>query len=348
MFDTATVLRGLADKAGTSGSESSGISDAVEALFLARTDDVWRDPHGDVFARMGSGSPTILICAHMDEVGLAVSGIAENGMLRMARIAGVDPRVLPGLEVTVHGKKPLRGIIGAIPPHLSGNAKEPYRLEELTCDVGLSYEEACALVSVGDSITYAPGDPEELLSGSLTSKTLDDRALITVMLDTMDHLRGRTLPCTVVFCATCEEEVGCFGGGTAGHHVMPDMAVALDVGHAPTEGAPSYRTAPLDRVILYKGGNIHPGMFSMLSACAAEWRVPTATIVAMGATGTDGRRLQMSGLGVPTAVVEVPLKYMHTPVELISVDTLHACARLLTEWLSSISPDWEDKLCWND
>jgi len=145
-----------------------------------------------------------------------------------------------------------------------------------------------------------------------------------------------------------QEEVGCFGARAAGEHIDADISIAMDVCHAPTPDSPSGRTASLDKAAMTRGGNIHPVIYQWLSEAAGRARVPFETVVTMGATGTDARNLQLAREGVPTGLLELPLKYMHTSVELGSLKVVGFCADILTEFLCSIGEDWEEKLCWND
>ena len=203
-------------------------------------------------------------------------------------------------------------------------------------------------LNVGDTITFAPLPPLALQNGAVACKTMDDRALVCCMCDALEMLSRRVLHCTAVFCATVQEEVGCYGAAAAGHHVAPDIGIAMDVSHAPTPDAPTYRTTPLDKVCMTRGGNIHPGVFAMLSRAAKDANIPFAPTVVLGGTGTDARALQLQQGGIPTGLIELPLRYMHTSVEVGSLDTLHNCAKILTECFAAIGDGWEDALCWND
>ena len=344
-YDT---LAALTASPGTSGTEDD-VARVAEQLFRGFTEEVWRDPLGNVYASFGTGRPVILITAHMDEIGLAVTSIEPNGMLRVRPVGGVDPRVLPGSEVVVYGKEPVPGIIGAVPPHLTGgDTKAAYKLEELTVDTGLPYEDVRRLILVGDIVTFAPVPPTRLKNDLVASKTLDDRALITVMTETIKLLQTRLLPCQVIFCATVQEEPGCFGAKIAGEHIHADISLAMDVTHAPTPDAPAFRTAAIDKAAMTRGGNIHPVLYQWLSDAAKRARVPFETIVTMGATGTDARALQLARDGVPTGLLELPIRYMHTSVEVGSLKVIEYCAAILCEFLMGIGPDWEEKLCWND
>lgn len=347
-MDYMETLAALTAAPGPSGNEG-GAAAVVEGLFRQHTDDVWYDPLGSVYARLGSGQPVVLVCAHMDEIGMAVASIEENGMLRLARVGGVDPRVLPGSEVVVHGSRALGGIIGAVPPHLLGDKRDKaYLFEELSCDIGYPAEAVRELVNVGDIITFAPEPPLRLNNNIVSCKTMDDRALISCMCDAMELLKSRVLRCTVIFCATVQEEPGCYGAAAAGYHADPDIAIALDVGHAPTPDAPTYRTVPIDKISMTRGGNIHPGMYTMLSDAARRCNVAFETNITMGGTGTDARALQLQRNGIATGLLELPLKYMHTSVEAGSLDTLHNCAKLLVEFFAGLGDGWEEALCWND
>lgn len=347
-MDYLEALAELTAATGPSGNEG-GAAAVAEKLFRQYTDDVWRDPLGNTYARIGSGRPLVLVSAHADEIGMAVAYIEDNGMLRMRNVGGIDPRVLPGSEVVVHGVRDLPGVIGAVPPHLLGSNRDAaYKLEELTCDIGYPAETVRELVSVGDTVTFAPLPPLMLQNNIVSCKTMDDRALICCMCDALEMLKKRELHCTVVFCASVQEEVGCYGAAAAGCHLDPDIGIAMDVSHAPTPDAPTYHTTPLDKVCMSCGGNIHPGVFDMLKNAATENNVPIAPTVVMGGTATDARAIQLQLGGIPTGLLELPLKYMHTGVEAGSLDTLHHCARLLTETFTAIGEDWEEALCWND
>ena len=228
-MDHVEALTALTAAVGPSGNEE-GAAAVVEALFARHAAEVWRDPLGNVYGRMGSGKPVVLVCAHMDEIALCVAAIEDNGMLRLARVGGVDPRVLPGSEVVVHGRRDLPGVIGAVPPHLLDGARDAaYRLEDLACDVGCPPETVRTLVSVGDTVTFAPLPPLRLQNGFVACKTMDDRSLVSCMCEAMELLSRRTLCCTAVFCATVQEELGCYGAAAAGHHIRPDIGIALAV-----------------------------------------------------------------------------------------------------------------------
>ena len=343
------ILNRLIKASGVTGQERE-ISAVIMELFSGYSSDVWQDPYGNVYARMGQkNEPEIMIMAHMDEIGLMVTDIEKNGLLHFINVGGVDPRVLPGSEVLVLGTEKIPGIIGAVPPHLThGQTGDAYKMEELYLDTGLTYEEVTEKIRIGDYITFAPKDVLELANGQVSSKTLDDRALVLVMLKMMEELGRYNLKCSVVFCASVQEERSGVGAVTGAFRIHPDMAIAIDVHHALTPGVKPYEAYPLDKVVITKGSNIHEKLFEMLMKAAADINVETAVDVDMGNTATDAWDIQVQRGGIPSAIVSPPLKYMHTSVETIDMKTLENCGKVILEFLKGIDDDWEEKLCLDD
>ena len=265
-MDYMATLAALTAAAGTSGNEDN-VAGVVEGLFRQYTGDVWRDPLGNVYARVGSGRPVVLVCAHMDEIGMRVAAIEENGMLRMARVGGVDPRVLPGSEVVVHGVRDLPGVIGAVPPHLLGADRDAaYAIEDLLCDVGYPPESVRELVNVGDTITFAPLPPLALQNGAVACKTMDDRALVMLH---VRRARDAVAARAALYGRLLRHRAGgsrllwrrrCGASRRPGHRHRDGREP-----RPPRLTPPTYRTTPLDKVCMTRGGNIHPGVFAMLS-----------------------------------------------------------------------------------
>ena len=163
-MDIFKAISDLTTLPGVTGNEAA-VSRAVQGYFRAHTDDVWIDAMGNTYGRIGNpDGPTLLVMAHMDEVGMMVTDIEENGMLRLRSVAGVDPRVLPGSEVRVFGRETLPAVVGALPPHLQNtdDKDKAYKIDDLVCDTGLPAERVRALVQVGDNVTFAPFPPMKL------------------------------------------------------------------------------------------------------------------------------------------------------------------------------------------
>ena len=349
-MDMLKAISALTTTPGVSGDEWL-VGDAVAGYFREYTSDVWRDTAGNTCARIGDASkPTLLVMAHMDEIGMIVTAIEDNGMLRVASVAGVDPRVLPGSEVLVMGCERVKAAVGALPPHLlkSGEENNAYKIEDLTCDTGFSPERVKELVSVGDFVTFTPLEPLELKNNIIAGKTFDDRALVVAMIEVMDILKNYKLNCNVVFCASVQEERGSIGAEIGTYNVKPDMAIAIDVCHAPTPGTPQFSTVPLEKVAVTVGSNIHPKMAKLIKESASSQNIEIEVDAAMGHTGTDAWNIQTKIGGVPTGLISLPLRYMHTSVEEISLNTLKNCAKVIAGAAMSIGADWEEKLCLDD
>ncbi len=347
-MDLTGFLNELITAPGVSGGETC-VADIVERHFRKHTDDVWRDPMGSIFCRIGKGKPVLMLMAHMDEIGMMVQRIEDNGTLRLAPIGGVDPRTLPGSEVQVYGREVCRGIIGAAPEEKAGKKRDyAYGIEDLVCDLGMSAEQVKDRVSAGDFVTFDNVPLLRLQDGFFSGKTMDDRALVAALCETLEMLSRVSLNCTVVFAASVQEERGCLGAGPAARGVEPDLAVAADVGHAPIAGARPEDVLQTDKLGFETGGNIHPGVFRLLTEAAENLRIAYEVKATMGHTGTDAWNIQNQMGGIPTGVLSVPLKYMHTSVETLSIETLHNAARLLTEMAVRLDDTWEANLCWND
>lgn len=347
-MDLFAAISDLVAVPGVTGNEHA-VADVILTYFQKYTDDVWKDKLGNVYGRIGEKEkPVVLVMAHMDEIGLMVNFIEENGMLRLTNVGGVDPRVLPGAEVMIYGKEAIPGVVGAIPPHLHTGKQKAYGLEELVCDTGYSAEKVNELISVGDYVTFMPKPVLQLTEDYISSKTLDDRSLVAAMFLCMEMLSKVKLDCSVIFCASMQEERGGLGGTVAAYHTKPDMALVIDVTHGPTPGAQPFETYDMKKVVLTTGANVHPGIFGALQKAADDANIAYEIDAAIGHTGTDGWNVQVVGEGVPLGIVSPPLRYMHTSVEAFYLSTLENVAKVLAGMLKNIDESWEELLCWND
>ncbi|MDR3085011.1 MAG: M20/M25/M40 family metallo-hydrolase [Christensenellaceae bacterium] len=348
-MEIRAFLAEITAKRGDSGFEGP-VAGRIFEEFQKYSKEVSIDKLGNVSAQMGEigeegkKGPTVLVCAHMDEIGLIVTGIEENGFLRFWQIGGVDPHILPGGEVIVHGKEDLFGVIGHRPPHLSSSSPAAARLDELCIDIGLPKSKAEALVRVGDPISFrAP--LTRLLNERVAGKTFDDRACVTAMIVAMEELSRVKLRCRVRFVATVQEEVGVRGAKVAAQALEPDLAVAFDVCHANMPGASPWETMPLGFVSLGKGPTLHPALFRRLEETAGALGIAIQADISSGRTHTDADSAFLANSGVPTALISLPLAYMHTMVETIALRDVREAGRLLAGFLKGVDEDWRDWLC---
>lgn len=343
-MDVTAFLGDVCAVSGLSGMEGP-VAERIAKEFALYSEDVRTDPLGNALATMGDpDGPTVLLSAHMDEIGLIATGFDERGGVQFYQVGGVDPRILPGSEVVIHTQGgDLYGVIGAKPPHLADGAQKAPKLRDLAVDTGFGLATKDR-VRIGDGISFkAP--LVELGNGRIACKTFDDRACVAALLVAMEELKDVKLNCRAVFCASMAEEVGCRGAQVAGFGVDPDMAVALDVCFAPSPGVERHQVVPLDTVALMRGPYLHPAVCKRIADAAEALGVKTETEFSARSTGTDADTLQTARDGIPTALISVPLSYMHTTVELISVKTVREAGRLLAGFLRGVGRDWEEWLC---
>ena len=343
-MDVQKILSDAAQKLGPSGQEMQ-IAEYFAEQFKPFVDEVYVDKMFNVIAHKKGTGPKVMLCAHMDEIGLMVIGIEEDGSLRLSNVGGVDPRILPACRVWVHGKEKLFGTIGALPPHLMSaeDRSNNYKMDKLHIDLGMPAEKVRQLVRVGDLVTF--NTPfTELANGQVAAKSLDDRACVAIMLRAAERLQKMYCEADVYFVCSAEEEVGGRGAQTAAFAVEPDLAVVLDVGFALTPGCGPDVAQPLDAPILTHGPYIQPKLNKRLMDCARAHHIKFNQDVSSRSTGTDADEIGVSRAGVPTVLISLPEKYMHTSVETISLDTLEESARLLAHFISELDASWEDDL----
>lgn len=342
------LLKKLSDMRGISGYEYK-IADQIKDLFKPYADEVTTDTLGNVIAikKCGKGNaPKVMIEAHMDEIGLMVRDVDKNGFISFVNIGGVDFRILPAAEVVVHGKEDILGIIGAMPPHLqtADEADKAIKSDDMAIDVGMSYDEVSRLVSVGDAITLK-SEAMPLLGGRFAGKSLDDRASVAALIKTFELLSKRILEVDVIAVAAVCEEVGGRGAAVAGYSIAPDIAIAIDVTHGITPDNSKNAFELGSGVAIAKGPNIHPALADRLVKCAKDARIKYNLEIEGGDTGTDAWLLQVAGNGIPTALLSIPLRYMHTSVETLAVSDVKAAYELLARFISELDSSLEGWLC---
>lgn len=347
MTDLSGFLGEITALRGISGDEAP-VAKRIADAFAPLCDEVSIDAMQSVTARIGKAGPRVLITAHLDEIGLIATVIEDDGAVRFSRVGGVDPRILPGSRVMVHTEEgPMLGIIGALSPHLmtEEDRKKNYKMEALCVDMGLPKERVHALVHPGTQITLL-GPLTALENRRYASKTIDDRGSVATMLRLAELLQKRELPCQLFLVSAVQEEVGGLGAKTSAFTLNPDIAIAIDVTHAEMPGCSPDDVFPLDKVVLTEGPNIHPGLHSHLMSLAKKHRVDAQTAICPHVTWTDAAALQIARAGVPTALVEIPLKYMHTTVETVSMSVIEESARLLAAFVTELDDGWEGLLCY--
>jgi len=343
-MDIKAYLADISALPGPSGQEGP-VAQALAELFRPLCDEVWVDPMYNVIAHKKGTGPKVMLAAHLDEIALMVIRIEEDGCIRLGQVGGVDPRILPGMQVWVWGKEKLFGVVGAKPPHLltPEDRKKNYSRDDLYVDVGYPADKVRELVKVGDIVTFNT-PATSLMNDRFACKTMDDRACVGILLLTLERLQNMKCDADLYFVATSQEEVGCRGAWAAAFDLEPDMAVALDVCHATIPGSRPDTTCDIDSLCAAEGPFIQPKLFKRLMDTAKEHGIKVQTEVDPSFTGTDTDELQISRAGVPCVLLSLPLKYMHTAVETIDLNALKEGGRLIAHFLAELDASWEDDL----
>ena len=349
---TQQLLQTLADAPGPAGREGT-ICDIVMDLWRPLADDIHVDAMGNLIALQQGTLPgaghrrAVMAAAHMDEIGLIVTGI-ERGFLRIHALGGVDRRVLLGLEVRVHGRSELPGIIGSRPPHVlpASEREKVLPWHELFVDLGLPEDEVQRLVRVGDHITMHQ-TVTALKNGRAAGKAMDNRASVAALTLTLEALHHRAHAWDFYAVATVQEEVGVKGAITSAYGVAPDLAVALDVTFAIQHNDSDPGAFELGKgPTIGAGPNCHPQIVTRLSEAATADEVPTTIEPLPGSSGTDAWGIQVAREGIPCGLISIPVRYMHQPVEVVELKDIERAGRLLTGFVarleSGYTPRWED------
>lgn len=341
-MDLEKFIREVTRKPGVSGYEF-GVNEYIAEQFRPLVDSVEIDAMQSVIARVGSEGPTVMISAHQDEIGLVVTKIEDNGSVRIFRNGGVDPRILPGLEVEIQGRRgPVYGVIGAKPPHLqtAEEAKKAIGYDELYVDTGYNAEKVREMVRVGDSVVML-AEPQMLSDGGMASKTMDDRASVAAMLIAAEELKRMNVKMQVCFVASSQEEVGAYGAYAAAFGTNPDWAIAIDVTHGEGPGTQKFSAHPLDKITIERGPLIHKALGRKLEEVANDYRIPFETSAGGGMTWTDADQIQMVRGGIPTTLLSIPLRYMHTSVETLKLSVVRDAGRLMAMMIARMAEEWE-------
>jgi putative aminopeptidase FrvX len=334
MSETPGLLDRLLRCAAPSGYEGPAAAIWREAASFA---DLSTDGLGSSIARIGEGLPLLAVVGHIDEIGLVVTHIDEKGFLYFAPIGGWDPQILVGQRVEVRGENGLApGVVGRKPIHLLDldQRKKVVELKGLHIDVGAADRDAAAeLVRVGDPVTIA-AEPARLAGDRLTSRSMDNRLGAYVALEALRrcHERGG-LRGSFAAVAAVQEEIGLYGARTAAFALRPDLAVAVDVTHAtdaPGVDEKEVGSHPLGSgPAIGRGSTLSPRVFELLVETAKEAGIEHTISASGRGTSTDADVIQISRAGIPTGLVSIPLRYMHSPVELVDLGDVEAAVELL-------------------
>lgn len=358
MTDYLHHLKELISAPGLSGHERP-IRELIKDTWDSLTDEQYVSRLGSLHGLKKGVAPEprpgVLIATHMDAIGLMISGVVD-GFLRITEIGGLDPRVLPGQLVTIHTRRgtlqgeDLPGMVIQPPSHLlpSDVDSGPVPLEHLWVDTGLDPGEVTRKINIGDLVSFAQ-EPIEMGKDILAGHTLDNRASVAALTCCLDELKGRSHSWDVWAVATAQEEETLGGGLTSAFELDPELAVAVDVTFAQGPGAPDHEAFPMgEGIVLGWGPNIHPGLHRTFKQIAERLELPHVIEALPRHSGTDAYAMQVARAGIPTMVVSIPLRYMHTPVEVVSMKDIRRAGRTLSEFVCSLDEDFMNTLKLDD
>ncbi len=331
-METKELLKALTDIDGVSGRENKVAEVAKE--ILGKYMDVKIDAMGNVIGSRNGNGKHILLDAHIDEIGLVVTAIDDNGFLKVGAVGGVDRRILTANRLTVWGKEPLLGIVCSTPPHLAKSGDDKVKeISEIFIDVGMNAERAREIVSVGDAVTYNQSFAE-LMNGRVTAKSLDDRAGIAVLLKAVEYVTQAKCDARLSVLFSTQEEVGTRGAGVSAFGIVPDEAITVDVSFALAPDLPKNKCGEIDGgAMIGISPILNTAMTNELKRIAKQNNIPHSLEIMGGETGTNADAISLTAQGIPTALISIPQRNMHTPVEIVSVKDVESCARLIADYI---------------
>jgi putative aminopeptidase FrvX len=345
------VLLDLLGARGPSGYEGAPAGVWLEAAgaYAEVSRDVVGTPLALVAARgrRREAARRLLVMGHIDEIGLIVTHIDDQGFLWFRGVGGWDPQILVGQRVTIDTRDgALPGVIGKKPIHLLRDeaAKKVPEIRELHIDIGASDgDDARARVRVGD-VAVIDADPVELPNGRLASRALDNRLGSYVALEAARLVAGAGgAPWELAAVAAVQEETTFGGSRTSAFSLAPDAAIVVDVTHATDAPGIEPRDSGKHELgsgpVISRGSTLNPALFELLYRTARGKKIPFTIEASARATGTDADAVHLSRSGVATALVAIPVRYMHSPVELVQLDDVHACAELIAALALALAPD---------
>jgi len=354
MADILPFLKSLISVSGLSGHETP-VADLITEKWRPLVDELSLSRVGSLHGlKKGRGQkprPSLMIATHMDAIGMRVSKIVD-GFLHITNVGGIDVRVLPGAAVTVHASgsnDELPGVVLMPParflPESAGDGV--LTINYLLVDTGLLPREVDKKIRVGDLISFA-NEPMELAGDVISGHSLDNRASVAALTVCLEELQNKPHVWDVWAVATVQEEVSFLGSYSSAFELRPQMAIVVDGTFGKGPGANGWQTFPLAKGVgLCIGPNMHPFLHERLKSLADRLEIPWFLDVTPAQSGTDAFAVQITAEGIPTALVEYPLRYMHTPVESVALKDIQRVGRLLAEFIVSLEADFVDMIVWD-
>ncbi len=332
------TIMSLADTYGVSGNED-GAAELALSFLKEYTDNCYIKNNSVVgfFGEREEGKPLVLLDAHIDQIGFVVTYITDDGFLKVSGCGGIDRRLLLAQQVVVQGKENVKGIICSIPPHIEKDESKVPEMSEICIDVGMTKEQAEKIISLGDRVLYLQHSAG-LLGDRITGAALDDRCGVACLLRAVELLKKEKLNCSYAVLFSSQEEVGERGAKTAVYDINPDIAIAVDVSFALTSDESELKCGKMGGgCMIGFAPSLDRQLSKQMIETAEKNNIPYQIEVMNGTTGTNADRFSVSKGGVKAVTLSIPLKYMHTPVEVISVSDVENTARLIAAYIKEVN-----------
>jgi len=332
------LLKKLGSLSAVTGRENRA-SEKIAELFRPYCDEVKIDHFFNVIGikKGQSENPgSVLVTAHYDEIGLIVTEIEDSGFLRFSAAGGVDPKAIGAMEVIVHGKKDLFGVIGTKPPHLipPEDVGKAVKMDDMRIDIGYDGKKAKELVSIGDMVSFV-SPPQELLNNRIAGKSMDNRSGVAALVEILKELNKLRHDDDVYVVATVQEELGLIGAFSVTYNIKADLGIVIDVCHGDMPDAPSDETFPLGKGVAVAVGPVLDRRHTKaIIKLAKEEKIPYQIDPETGDTGTEAAVHEVAREGIPVILLSIPSKYMHTAVEMVCVDDVIATGRLAARYIA--------------
>ena len=330
-MNTIELLENLTSLAGVAGDEKCSF-EKLKGLF-SLYGDVSCDTAGNIIIEKDGKGKHILLDAHLDTIGFVVTGITDDGFLRVTKVGGVDMRTIEGVELTIHGAEDIYGIVCTVPPHLSDGESRVSKDGTCVVDIGMSKEEAEKVVSIGDRASFRHSF-DEMQNNRVSSAYTDDRGGIAVLLKALEYTNTEN---KITLVCSAQEETGGTGATCASFNCGADLSLSVDVSFACTPDSNPKECGKMNGGPMIGYSPILSREYSeLLVSIAKENDIPYQKEIMNGKTGTNADHITISKGGIPSALVSLPQRYMHTPVEVVDIRDIENCAKLIARFLERV------------
>ncbi len=326
----------LSELYGASGSEEEAVSSVAELMKELDLGCNIDNRSTSLIAKFGEfqdGLPLIALDAHIDQVGMIVTYITDEGFIKFSNLGGLDRRLLPAQQVIIHGKRKIKGVICSVPPHLSSGDNGVLKYEDAAIDTGMTKAELEEIVSYGDTITFDV-KCRKLLGNRMTGCALDDRCGVASILHALELLKGKKLRYNVAVVFSAQEELGERGAKICAYELNPDIALAVDVSFGMAVGENPKNCGELGKGAMI---GISPSLSreisnGLINTAKAE-NIPYQIEVMNDLTSTNADQYSVTRCGVKACTISVPLRNMHTPVEVIDIEDIRLTSQLIASFI---------------